>query len=108
MIKQSLNKLHDIVNHGTCPETDFPESYIGETYIISERVKDHAGKDVHSHLFKHAVESGHEILDFTKCFIQKESWNNTSKRKTVEALLIKEMKPTLNRQDRSIALKLFN
>ena len=34
--------------------------------------------------------------------------NNGNKRKLVEALLIKELKSTLNKQDKSILLKLFN
>ena len=74
-----------------------------------ERVRDHTGKDVHSHLFKHAVESGHEILDVTNySIIGKGYQNNTRKPKIAEAILIKEMKPTLNRQDHSIAWKFFS
>ena len=86
------------------------ENYIWETARrISERVKDHTGKDVHSYLFKHAVESGHELLDVTNySIITKGHGDNIRKRKIAEALLIKEIKPTLNRQDQSIALKLFN
>ena len=34
--------------------------------------------------------------------------NNVRKRKIAEALLIKEMKPTLSKQDNSVELKLFN
>ena len=34
--------------------------------------------------------------------------NNVRKRKISKALLIKEMKPTLNKQDNSIVLKLLN
>ena len=76
---------------------------------ISERVKDHTRKDVHSHLFKHAVESEHVVLDITNySIIEKWYRNNTRKHKIAEALLIKEMKPILNRQDQSIALKLFH
>ena len=108
--KTKFEHNHDIVYHGTCPETDCPENYIGETARrISERVKDHTGKDVHSHLFKLAVESGHEVLDVTNyCIIEKEYRSNTGKYKVAEALLIKELKPTMNRQDHSTALKLFN
>ena len=108
--KTKFEHNHDIVYHGICPETDCSENYIGETaWRISERVKDHAGKDVHSHLFKHAVESGHKVLDVTNySIIGKGYGNNIKKRKIAEALLIKEIKPTLNRQDQSIALRLFN
>ena len=34
--------------------------------------------------------------------------NNVRKQKISEALLIEEMKPTLNNQDNSVELKLFN
>ena len=109
-VKTKFEHNHDIVYHGICAETDCSENYIGETARrISERVKDHTGKDVHSHLFKHAVESGHKVLDVTNySIIGKGYGNNIKKRKIAEALLIKEIKPTLNRQDQSIALRLFN
>ena len=49
------------------------------------------------------------ILDVTNySIIGKGYGNNIKKRKIAEALLIKEIKPTLNRQDQSIALRLFN
>ena len=34
--------------------------------------------------------------------------NNTMKRKLSEPLFIKELKPTLNKQEKSLPLKLFN
>ena len=34
--------------------------------------------------------------------------NNTMKRKLSEALLMKELKPILNKQEKSLPLKLFN
>ena len=108
--KTNFEHNYDIFYHGTCPETDCPENCIRETARrIAERVKDHSGKDLHSHLFKHTVESGHKVLNVTNySIIGKEYRNNTRKRKIAEALLIKEMTITLNRQDHSIALKLSN
>ena len=108
--KTKFEHNRDIAYYGICPETDCSENYIGETARrISERVKDHTGKDVHSHLFKHEVESGHKVLDVINYSnIGKRYGNNIKKRKIAEALLIKEIKPTLNRQDQSIALRLFN
>ena len=40
--------------------------------------------------------------------IEKGYRNNVRKRKVAEALLIKEMKPTLNNKDNLVELKLFN
>ena len=40
--------------------------------------------------------------------IEKGYINIVRKRKIAEALLVKEMKPTLNKKDNSVELKLFN
>ena len=75
--------------------------YLGETgRRISERVLDHAWSDPNSHLFNDSVESGHPVSDMNNYkIIEKGYKNNVRKRKIAEALLIKEMKPTLNKQD---------
>ena len=72
------------------------ENNIGETpRRISERVKDHTNKDVHLHLIKHAVKSGHEVLHVNNYnIIGKGYQNNNRKRKIAEALLIKEIRNT--------------
>ena len=69
---------------------------------------DHAGRDHNSYLFKHSIESGHPVLDMNNHkIIEKGYKNNVRKRKIAEALQMKEMKPTLNKQDNSVELKLF-
>ena len=105
--KIKFQHIDDTVYHGTFPETDCSENYVWETsHRISERVKDHASKDVHLHLFKHAVASEHEVLDVNNCNIMWKGYRkNTGKHKIAKAFLIKEIKPTLNRQDQTIALK---
>ena len=76
---------------------------------MSERVLDHTGKDISSHLYKHSIETGHQTLEIRDYRIIRNGYkNNGNKRKIAEALLIKELKPTLNKQDRLIPLKLFN
>ena len=76
---------------------------------ISERVLDHAGRDQSPYLFKQSIESEHPVLDMNNYkIIEKGYKNNVKKQKIAEALLIKEMKPTLNKQDNSVELKLFN
>ena len=84
-------------------------NYIRETARrISERAKDHVSKDVNSHFFKHAVESEHEVFYITYySIIGKGYRHSTRKQNIAEELLTKEIKPTLNRQDLSIALKLL-
>ena len=70
---------------------------------------DSTGKDINSHLYKYSIETGHQTLEINDYrIIGNEYGNNWKKRKIAEALLIKELKPTLNKQDKSIPLKLFN
>ena len=70
---------------------------------------DHNGRDVNSHLLKHQMEKEHQCLQ-NKGFVILSSVfrNNTVKRKIFEVLKIKDPRPTLNRQEKSIELKLFN
>ena len=55
------------------------------------------------------MENEHQYLQ-NKDFVILSSgfWNNTVKRKIPEALWIKDLRLTLNRQEKSIELKLFN
>ena len=58
---------------------------------------------------KHSVEKGHQTLEISNYQIIGNGYgNNWNKQKKAEALLIKKLKPTLNKQDKSIPLKLFN
>ena len=85
-------------------------------YILQLQVKwtffvhnNHAGRDPNSHLFKHFVQSGHPVLDMTYYIIIEKGYrNNVRKWKVAEALLNKEMKFILNKQDHSEERKLFN
>ena len=111
-MKNKTKSKHNtnIVYHGTCHETDCPENYIGETAQgILERVKDHTGKDIHSHLFKHTVESGNELFDVTNYSITGKGYQNNIKRCYIaNVLLIKEIKPTVTWKKESIVLNHFN
>ena len=101
---------YDIIYYGNCPENGYPDNYVGESARrISERVFGHTGKDINSHLYKHCIEAGHQALEISDYrIIGNRYGNNWNKRKIAEALLFKELKPTLNKQDKSIPLKLFN
>ena len=101
---------HDIIYTCNCPENGCPDKYIGETAKrISEKVLEHTGKDINSHLYKYSIETGHQTLQISNCQIIGNGYgNNWKKRKIAEALLIKELNPTLNKQDKSIPFKLFN
>ena len=101
---------HDIIYLATCPEDNCLENYIGESlHQISERIIDHNGRDQKSHIFKYCFEKCHQHFH-TNSFkiIGNEFKNNSFKRKISDALLIKQIKPSLNVQEKSIELKLFN
>ena len=77
--------------------------------LPEEFEKGHTRKYINSHLYKHSIETGHQTLEISDYRIIGNGYkNNGNKRKIAEALLIKELKPTLNKQDKSIPLKLFN
>ena len=101
---------HDIVHLGTCPEDSYSENYISESgRQISEREIDRNGRDQKPHIFKHSSENCHQHFDTNNFKIIGNGFkNNSFKRKVSEALLIKQIKPSLNVQEKSIELKLFN
>ena len=91
---------YNVIYLRTCPETTC-NNYIGEgKQRIFERVKDHYGRD---------LEKNHQLVsekDFK--IIGNGFRGNNKKRKVAEALLIREIKPTLNIQDQSVPLQLFS
>ena len=111
-VKDQSNFDHpnDVVYYADCPNEAFRENCIGESgRRISERIKDHNGRDLKSHILRHSVESGHANVSYEDFKIIAKNFNNNSwKRKIAESLLIKEKRLTLNIHDKSVPLKLFN
>ena len=102
---------HNLVYKVTCPEPTCNASYVGEvSRRFSERIKDHNGRDHKSHVATHSMETGHKNVtkeDF-KIVAKEKRMSNYYVRTTSEALIIKRHKPTLNAQEKSAPLKLFN
>ena len=92
------------------PAENCVDYYIGETACrVNERIVDHTGRDIDSHLLKHSIESGYKPLEAVDYKIIGTVYRkNTMKRKFSEALIIKELKRILNKQEKSLPLKLFN
>uniref|UniRef100_UPI001C078ED7 hypothetical protein n=1 Tax=Acinetobacter baumannii TaxID=470 RepID=UPI001C078ED7 len=83
--------------------------YIGESCRrLEERVKDHSERDRNSHVLKHSLETGHRTIDIGNTKILNSNYKNYFKRKVSEAIYIKQKQPSLNIQDNSVPLKLFN
>ena len=108
--KTKFEHKNDVIYFSKCPEGNCEDSYLGETARrISERIIDHNGRDKNSHLFTHAVIHEHRNASYNNFHIIGSGFrNNSFKRKVAEALLIKEFKPTLNVQEKSVELKLYN
>ena len=106
----NLEHKHDLVYNGRCPTNNCNDYDVGEKgRSISERIMDHNGRDVNSHLLKPHMEKEHQYLQKKDFVILSSGFgNNIVKRKTYEILWIKYLRPTLNRQGNSIELKLFN
>ena len=108
--KTNFEHQHDVIYHVECPVTSCKDDYIGETgRRIEERIKDHNGRDHASHILKHSIEKSHtNVISKNFKVVDKNFRNNKRKRKIAESLWIKDLRPTLNMQEKSIPLKLFN
>ena len=88
----------------------FDEAHIGEIgRRLSERIIDHPGRDDKPHLDKHAEKTGHKNVNIDYFKILLNGYKSSEfKRKLTEALHIKHERPTLNGEEQSGLLKLFN
>ena len=111
-IKDEINKKHkhDLIYKAQSPDLNCDETYIGEIgRRFSERIIDHSGRDDQSHLYLHAEKTRHEDVNINHFEILSNGYkNNKFKRKLAEALHIKHERPTLNVQEQSVLLLLFN
>ena len=107
---RKMKHNHDIVYYHESPEEHCNENYIGENgRRISERIIDHGGGDSKSYIYKNCIETGHRSPDINDFKIIGSNFRkNVFKRKIAEALLIEQLKPTLNKQEKPIELKLFS
>ena len=107
--KTKFEHRNDVIYLETCPETTCNDNYIGEAKRrLFERVKDHNGRDFNSHLLKHALGNNQHVSEKDFKISGNGFRGNNKKRKAAEALLIREIKPTLNIQDQSVPLQLFS
>ena len=63
---------------------------------------------MNSHIYKHSIETGHEVRQKDFKIIGTNYKGNDKKRKVAEALLIKQFKPSLNRQKKALELILYS
>ena len=76
---------------------------------LQYRVDEHASKDSKSNFLRHSYQVDHLIVRQNDFKILKNVYKNMKfKRKLSEALHIKELRPSLNTQEKSVVLKVFN
>ena len=102
--KTKFEHQHDLVYYLKCTEPSCRDNYEGETgHGIIERLKDDSGRDHASHMVKHNIESSHTDGNTANIkIIDMNLGNNKRKWKIAESLWIKDLKPTLNVQEKSI------
>ena len=108
--KTSFEHQHDLVYYVNCTEPSCRDNYVEETgRCIIERIKDHSDRGGASYMVKHNIETSHTDVNTAHFKIIDINFsNNKRKRKIAEYLWIKDLRPTLNVQEKSIPLKLFN
>ena len=111
-IKYKISKKHkhNLIYIAQCPDLNCDETYIGEIGMrFSERIIDHSGRDDKSHLHLHAEKTRHENMNIDHFEILSNGYKgNKFKRKLAEALHIEHERPTMNVQEQSVPLLLFN
>ena len=107
--KTDFQHKNNVVYHSKCPSEGCHENYIGETNRrIVERIQDHNNTDKFSHLLKHARKKGHTHVCENDFKILGNNYQSNIKRKISESLHIRQLKPTLNTNEKLIPLYLFN
>ena len=62
---------HDSTYSVKCPMKNCLESYNGETgRRLIERVNEHSGKDMNSHMFKHSMAANHPTVTIISLFLE--------------------------------------
>ena len=110
-IKDKLEDRHksNFVYQHECKNKKCKDDYVGETGRRKEiRTGEHAGNDKESWVYKHAVKKKHPKAKEADFKILGSNYDDRRKRKIAEALFIRDLKPSLNRQKDSYKLTLFN
>ena len=76
-VQNEFDHEHDGVYYVDCPNERCRENCIGESgRRISERIRDHNGRDFKSHILRHSIESGHANVSCEDFKIIAKKFNN--------------------------------
>ena len=79
--KTVFNHEHDIVHYAKCPEESCPCDYVAESgRRVLERVKDHNGRDICSHIFKHCIAADHQFASCDDSRIVGRNYGNNKRK----------------------------
>ena len=100
--------LSNFVYRHPCRNKRCDDDYIGETGRRKEkRTGEHAGKDKDSEIFKHSQKTKHPKAKYRDFEVLATNYPIRYKRRLAEAMFIRDLKPSLNRQKDSYRLHLF-
>ena len=100
--------LSNFIYKFDCRNKKCDDGYVGETGRRKEiRENDHAGKDKESHILHHTNTTKHPRAKEKDFIILGKNYGNKRKRRLAEAMFIRDLKPTLNKQKDSYKLVLF-
>ena len=108
--KTSFEHQHHLIYYVNCTEPSCRDNFVGVTGCrIVERIKDHSSRDHASHMVTHNIETSYiDVKTANYKIIDINFSNNKRKQKIAKSLSIKYLRPTLNVQEKSVPLKLFN
>ena len=110
-LKDKIDFQHqdNVVYYGKCPNPNCKDDYRGETdRRIIDRVIDHNKLDKKSHMLKHSRDKLHTHIWEDDFKLLGNNYQSNIKRKISESSFIRQLKPSLNRQDKSVPLNLYN
>ena len=110
-VKDKIDFQHqnNFVYYGKCPNHNCKDDYIGETdRRVIERVIDHNKRDKKSHMLKHSRDKLHTHVWEYDFKLFGNNYQSSIKRKISESLFIGQLKPSLNKQDKSNPFNLYN
>ena len=104
-----FEQQHNVSYYSKCGKEDCEEDYIGQSKRrIEERVIDHNKRDTQSHLLKHSKSTKHKRVWKNDFKILNGNYRTDRQRRVSEAFYIKKLQPSLNSQDKSYPLKIYN
>ena len=100
---------HHVTYYVKHPVETCREDYIRERgWRLSEWVIDHSGRDKKSHVLKHCNANEHKLPSFEDFIILATNYKKNKFRRKISESLHKEKCSSLNTQEKSVLLKLFN